>query len=65
MKKKIYMAPNVKVRKIEGETMLAGSGEVKTGFSDKPATGGGLSKGNAFSDEEDDAPSYHYNAWGD
>lgn len=67
MVKKIYIAPGIKVRKIESDELLAGSGgTISTGISDTPATGGGRAKGSIFSiEEDDDASSNKSNIWGD
>lgn len=52
--KKIYIAPGIKVRRVTGASLLAGS--IGTGISDDPATGGGRAKGFFDTDEENDAP---------
>lgn len=48
MKKKIYVAPSIKVRKVEATSLLAASGTINTGISDEPATGGGRAKSGIF-----------------
>lgn len=65
MKKIKYMAPCIKVRKIDDDEILAGSGEpISIGFSDTPATGGGYAKDNIFSIEGgDNASSNKSNIW--
>lgn len=62
MEKKLYVAPNMKVRNIESEQILAASTK-DTGISDTPATGGGRAKSGIFSSE--DGSTSNNNIWGD
>ena len=48
MKKKIYLSPSIKVKAVEPEGIMDGSGSITIGISDDPATGAAQSKGNSF-----------------
>lgn len=64
MEKKNYVAPNMKVREIESEQLMAA---LSGSFSDDPAHGGGKAKSNDFpSEEENNIPTaVSNNIWSD
>lgn len=58
MMKKDYINPTIKVKVMEGETMLAASGEMK--ISDKTTSTGGEDGGSITSGDAKDA---HFSVW--
>lgn len=52
MKKTIYLAPSIKVRSFETESLLQAGGSKGTPVSEEPATGGGYAKGGIFTSDD-------------